>query len=86
MLAAINARQRGDHADLPDLAAMFSSLPPQYRQALTLFYLEEKSYEEVAAMLAIPIGTVRTYLHRGRKQLAESFAKEKVRCALSLKI
>jgi hypothetical protein len=35
-----------------------------------LFYLEEKSYEEVSAMLGLPLGTVKTYLHRARKQLA----------------
>jgi RNA polymerase sigma-70 factor (ECF subfamily) len=35
-----------------------------------LFYMEEKSYDEVARMLDLPLGTVKTYLHRARKQLA----------------
>ena len=55
-----------------DSILLLARLPPPYRQALTLFYLEEKSYEEVAAMMDLPIGTVRTYLHRARKQLAKS--------------
>jgi RNA polymerase sigma-70 factor (ECF subfamily) len=55
-----------------DVAALIWQLPPQYRQTLTLFYLEEKSYEEVSALLGLPVGTVKTYLHRARKQLAAS--------------
>jgi RNA polymerase sigma-70 factor, ECF subfamily len=59
-----------------DIAALMTRLPAPYRQALTLFYWEEKSYEEVAAMMDLPVGTVKTYLHRARKQLAESLHKE----------
>jgi RNA polymerase sigma-70 factor (ECF subfamily) len=55
---------------------LMAQLPPQYREALTLFYLEEKSYDEVAALLGLPVGTVKTYLHRARKQLAGSLRKE----------
>lgn len=58
----------GDHAI--DILRMLQDLPENYREALTLFYVEDKSYDEVARILDIPIGTVRTYLHRGRKQLA----------------
>ena len=55
---------------LPDSALLLAQLSPPYREALRLFYLEEKSYEEVSAMLGLPLGTVKTYLHRARKQLA----------------
>jgi RNA polymerase sigma-70 factor, ECF subfamily len=54
----------------PDSAQLLARLSPPYREALRLFYLEEKSYEEVATMLGLPLGTVKTYLHRARKQLA----------------
>ena len=46
-----------------------SKLPVQYRTVITLFYLEEKSYNEVAEMLGIPMGTLKTHLHRGRAML-----------------
>jgi len=36
---------------------------------ITLFYLEQKSYEEVGAMLGLPMGTVKTFLYRARKEL-----------------
>lgn len=45
------------------------NLPGQYRAAITLFYLEEKSYKEVADILGIPMGTLKTHLHRARSLL-----------------
>ena len=36
---------------------------------LTLFYLEEKRYKEIAQIMDMPIGTVKTYMHRGRSRL-----------------
>ncbi|HXP87784.1 MAG TPA: sigma-70 family RNA polymerase sigma factor [Bryobacteraceae bacterium] len=68
--ARLSTRERPSNE--ADVVALMAQLPPQYRQALTLFYLEEKSYEEVAALLGLPVGTVKTYLHRARKQLAGS--------------
>ena len=52
-----------------DVAAMLSELPENYRQVITLFYLEQKSYAEVAAMLGLPLGTVKTLLFRAKKEL-----------------
>ncbi|MGO8697180.1 MAG: RNA polymerase sigma factor [Limisphaerales bacterium] len=52
-----------------DAQTMLEELPEKYRQVITLFYLEEKAYEEMAAMLGIPLGTVKTLLFRGKKEL-----------------
>ncbi len=41
------------------------------RTVLVLYHQEERSYEQIAAALTMPIGTVRTHLHRGRKKLRE---------------
>lgn len=62
-----------------DLHVMLDQLPEKYRQVITLFYLEEKSYEEVGARLDMPMGTVKTFLHRARKELLRLNARsEKV--------
>ena len=58
-----------DHLEL--LRALVEALPERYRSALTLFYYEEKSVGEVAAMLDLPEGTVKTNLHRARAMLLE---------------
>jgi RNA polymerase sigma-70 factor, ECF subfamily len=54
-----------------DVRRWVAELPEPQRQALTLFYLEEKSYEEVAGALAVPLGTIKTWIHRGRRALVE---------------
>ena len=52
-----------------DIDWMLGQVSEKYRQTIVLFYLEQRSYEEVAAMLGIPLGTVKTFLHRGKKEL-----------------
>ncbi len=44
------------------------------RAVLVLYHQEERSYEQIAAVLGMPIGTVRTHLHRGRARLRELIA------------
>jgi len=41
-------------------------IPQAFRSALTLFYVQELSYEEMASVLEMPLGTVKTNLSRGR--------------------
>jgi RNA polymerase sigma-70 factor (ECF subfamily) len=41
------------------------------RTVLVLYHQEERSYEQIATALEMPIGTIRTHLHRGRKKLRE---------------
>lgn len=53
-----------------DVIGLVAQLPEKHRQVVMLYYMEDKSYEEVARILELPLGTVKTYLHRGRKQLA----------------
>jgi RNA polymerase sigma-70 factor (ECF subfamily) len=52
-----------------DAEQLLAQLPEKYRRVITLFYLEQKSYEEAAAMLGIPLGTVKTLLFRAKKEL-----------------
>jgi RNA polymerase sigma-70 factor (ECF subfamily) len=56
-------------ADATALEAALEALPEEMRTALVLFHFHEASYEEIAASLDVPIGTVMTWLHRGRKRL-----------------
>jgi RNA polymerase sigma-70 factor (ECF subfamily) len=69
--SAAGAGAVAESADLDGtLARMVASLPEKQRQAVTLYYLEERSCEEVAEMLAMPVNTVKTHLHRARAKLA----------------
>ncbi len=78
-------RQAEQHAfdewllpETPNAAELLNRLPAKYRQVVALFYMQEKSYDEVASMLDLPIGTVKTYLFRARKSLAEELARERL--------
>ena len=51
-----------------DAQQLLEQLPEKYRQVITLFYLEQKSYEEVGALLGLPLGTVKTFPFRARQQ------------------
>jgi RNA polymerase sigma-70 factor (ECF subfamily) len=51
------------------------SLPPHYRLPLVLREWHDLSYEEIAAVLGIPVGTVRSRLHAGREALRRDLAR-----------
>lgn len=53
-----------------DCEALVEALPEPQRRVVRLFYLEERSYEQVALALDMPLNTVRSHLHRARKRLA----------------
>lgn len=46
-----------------------AALPPNYREVVHLFHVEQLSYKEIASTMGIPLGTVMTWLHRARAQL-----------------
>jgi RNA polymerase sigma-70 factor, ECF subfamily len=48
------------------------SLRPEYRACIMLRHVEGRSYEEIAATLDLPLGTVKTYIHRARHQLRDA--------------
>jgi RNA polymerase sigma-70 factor (ECF subfamily) len=55
-----------------------SDLDPKYRDAIILRYFEHKEYDEISDILKIPIGSVGTLIHRGKKQLADLIPTEQV--------
>jgi RNA polymerase sigma factor (sigma-70 family) len=61
-------------ADAEALDGALAGLPLAEREMLTLFYLRELSLAEIAAMLSLPIGTVKSRLHRARNELRNAFS------------
>jgi RNA polymerase sigma-70 factor, ECF subfamily len=59
-----------------DVEHLLAQLPEKYRRVITLFYLEQKAYNEVAALLGIPLGTVKTLLFRAKKELLRIAARQ----------
>lgn len=59
------------------LQAEISKLPPIYQVILQLRYTQDLSYEEIAQIMDIPIGTVKTRLHRAHQQLCTALNRQK---------
>jgi RNA polymerase sigma-70 factor (ECF subfamily) len=55
--------------------AAIEALPDKYRLIVTLYYLQEQSYQEIAATLGLPLGTVKTHLYRARGRLKDLLAE-----------
>ncbi len=51
------------------LRAAIDALPEKYRTVVTLFHLQGRQYEEIASVLGLPLGTVKTHLFRAKEQL-----------------
>lgn len=51
------------------------ALPEEFRTAAALYFIQDMSYQEIAVALGIPIGTVRSRLHRGRALLQKRLWK-----------
>ncbi len=58
----------------PDIEAALARLPEEFRVAVVLCDIEGLSYEEIASVLGIKLGTVRSRIHRGRTQLRDTLA------------
>jgi RNA polymerase sigma-70 factor, ECF subfamily len=61
--------ERGDLSRA--MADALSRLRPEYREVLVLRYHEDLSYEEIAGIVGLPLGTVKSNLHRARAEMAE---------------
>ena len=61
-----------ERAELADvLQRAIGRLRPEYREVVTLRYERELDYDEIADITGLPMGTVKSSLHRARKELAE---------------
>lgn len=58
-----------DRLDAQAVARALSMLPEEYRVVATLYFMEDMAYQEIAATLEVPIGTVRSRLHRARRMM-----------------
>ena len=63
-LDEVQARELGS-----SIEQAIGTLRPEYRSCIILRHIEGRSYEEIAEVLDLPLGTVKTYIHRARAEL-----------------
>ena len=68
-LDAVQARELGGAIE-----AAIGRLRPEYRSCILLRHVEGRAYEEIAEILDLPLGTVKTYIHRARNELRLALA------------
>jgi RNA polymerase sigma-70 factor (ECF subfamily) len=62
-----------------DLRAALDRLPPEHREILTLRFIEDMSYEQIADVIARPVGTVRSRIHYAKLALREKIESTAIR-------
>jgi RNA polymerase sigma-70 factor (ECF subfamily) len=68
-LDAVEARELGGMIE-----QAIGRLRPEYRSCILLRHVEGRAYEEIAEILNLPLGTVKTYIHRARNELRLALA------------
>jgi RNA polymerase sigma-70 factor (ECF subfamily) len=68
-LAELESRELGSAIE-----QAIGKLRPEYRACILLRHVEGRAYEEIAETLDLPLGTVKTYIHRARLELRETLA------------
>lgn len=66
-----------DDQERAALQQFLHNMPEPYRKLVVLRFLKGYSYEEISARLSLPLGTVKTRIHRAREQISRRFANEK---------
>jgi RNA polymerase sigma-70 factor (ECF subfamily) len=66
------ARALIDRLGTERVADAIGQLPEEYGVVCTLYFMEDFAYHEIAEVLEVPVGTVRSRLHRGRKMLQKA--------------
>jgi RNA polymerase sigma-70 factor, ECF subfamily len=61
-----------DRLDTEAVSQAIEALPEEYRVAAVLYFLQDCPYLEIAQILDVPVGTVRSRLHRGRRLLQKA--------------
>jgi RNA polymerase sigma-70 factor (ECF subfamily) len=82
------SEERADHragvADPDDLAGelerALQRLRPEYRLVFVLFHEQNLAYDEISNAVGRPIGTIKTWLHRARAELADYLSRRGVYC------
>jgi RNA polymerase sigma-70 factor (ECF subfamily) len=60
------------------LRAAIEALPEKYRTVITLYHLQGRQYEDIATVLGLPMGTVKTHLFRAKEQLRKLLEAQEV--------
>jgi RNA polymerase sigma-70 factor (ECF subfamily) len=65
--------------DAAQVRAALDELPPAHREVLLLQFVEEMTYEQIAALTACPVGTVRSRIHYAKRALRAAIERKLIK-------
>ncbi|MDQ6718773.1 MAG: sigma-70 family RNA polymerase sigma factor, partial [Gemmatimonadota bacterium] len=68
-LQALESKELGEQIE-----RAIGKLRPEYKACILLRHVEDYSYDEIAEIVKLPLGTVKTYIHRARAELRDALA------------
>lgn len=77
-LAPVADDDNRDHHLTEEVQRALGQVREEYRQAFVLFHEHEKSYGEIAEMMSVPLGTIKTWVHRARRDLMDQLRQRGV--------
>jgi RNA polymerase sigma-70 factor (ECF subfamily) len=69
-------RPEHDHDLAAELELALAALRPEYRMVVVMYHEQELPYEEISEAIGRPVGTVKTWLHRARAEMACRLARQ----------
>ena len=73
-------------AEAETIQSLLDKLPEKYKAALILYYMEDSSYQEIAEMLGVPIGTVMSRLSRARQMMKKAVLRSTINAPRTKKV
>lgn len=73
---AVQDERRDGFENRQFIKTLFAGLPASHRLLLTLYYLQEQSYDEISTITGMPMGTVKATLHRAKAGMRKAALKE----------
>lgn len=81
---AADAPVLADRLDASQMLAALAHVDEKFQAAVALFYLEDHAYKDIAVILDVPVGTVKSRISRGIAQLREIVLSDESRASISL--
>ena len=73
-------------AEAETVQSILNKLPERYKSVLILYYMQDSSYQQIAEVLEIPIGTVMSRLSRAKQMMKKALLRSKINAPQSQKV
>lgn len=73
----VECQSRSGSGLMEEIRIAVETLAKKHRQAFQLFHEDQQSYLEIADQMSVPVGTIKTWVHRARRQIVDQLRRRK---------